>query len=66
MYKLFLLGISNADPVVLYGVLIVLFLGLTSIAGLIVYFTGYCVVKLIRWIRGNSTKNRKLELDITK
>jgi hypothetical protein len=66
MYKPPLLGISKADPVVLYGVLIFLFLGLISIAGTIVYFTGYYVIKLIRWILSNSTKNRQRELDITK
>jgi len=66
MYKPLLLGISNANPVVLYGVLIFLFLSLISIAGIIVYFTGFYIIKLIRRIRRNSTKNRQPELDITK
>jgi hypothetical protein len=66
MYKPLLLGINNADPLVLYGFLIALFLGLISIAGIIVYFTGYYIIKLIRWIRRNSMKNRQREFDIIK
>ena len=48
------------------GVLIIIFMGLISIAALILYFTGYYIIKLVRWIRSNSTKNRQQELDITK
>jgi hypothetical protein len=66
MYKPLFLGISNADPLVLYGFLIALFLGLISIAGIIVYFTGYYIIKFVRWIRRNSIKNRQRELDVIK
>jgi hypothetical protein len=66
MYKPLFLGISNADPLVLYGFLIALMLSLIVIACLIVYFTGYYIIKLIRWIRNNSMKNRQREFDITK
>ena len=66
MYKPLLLGISNADPLVLYGFLIALFLGLISIAGIIVYFTGYYIIKLVRWIRRNSMKNRQRGFDVIK
>ena len=66
MYKPLFLGISNADPVVLYGFLIVVFAGLISIAGIILYFTGYYIIKLMRRMCNNSKENRQQELDITK
>jgi hypothetical protein len=66
MYKPLFLGISNADPIVLYGFLIIVFAGLISIAGIVLYFTGYYIIKLVRRIRNNSKGNRQHELDITK
>jgi hypothetical protein len=56
MYKPLLLGINNADPFVLYGFLIILFLGLISIAGIMVYFTGYYIIKTIRRMRKDPPK----------
>ena len=56
MYKPLLLGINNADPFVLYGLLIILFLGLISIAGIMVYFTGYYIIKTIRRMRKDPPK----------
>lgn len=53
-YKLLFLGISNADPVVAYVLLILIFCGLISAASLIVYFTGYYMIKLFSWIRRKS------------
>jgi hypothetical protein len=62
MYKPLILGISNANPVVLYGLLIFLLVGLILFAGVIVYFTGYYMMKLVRRIRNNSTKNTNKRL----
>jgi hypothetical protein len=59
MYKPILLGINNASPgglLVLFGILIFILLSLIAIAGVIVYFTGYYIVKSIRWMRKPSTK----------
>jgi hypothetical protein len=46
-----LLGISDADPWVLYPFLIAIMFGLLSIAGMIVFFSGYYILKLMNWIR---------------
>ncbi len=66
MHKPLFLGISNADPLVLYGFLIVGFAGIISCAGIIVYFTGYYIIKLMRLMRKNSNENRQREFDVTK
>jgi len=59
MYKPILLGISNADPWVIYPVLLVLILGLLSIAGIIVFFTGFYIRKLLILICNYSMKNKQ-------
>ena len=48
MYKPLLLGISNADPVVVYGVLIVILLGFISFACICFYHTGCYIIKSLR------------------
>jgi hypothetical protein len=59
MYKPLFLGINNADPVVAYGLLILIFCGLISAAGLILYFTGYYMIKLFSLIHRKSRRFQK-------
>jgi hypothetical protein len=66
MYRPLFLGISNADPLVLYGFLIALTLSTIVVVGLILYFIGYYIIKLVRWARTTSMKNRQRKFDITK
>jgi hypothetical protein len=66
MYKPLFLGISNADPVVLYGLLIFLLAGLILLAGIIAYLACYYILKLVRLIRDYSMRKRQQETDVSK
>jgi hypothetical protein len=58
MYKPLFLGISNADPIVAYGVLIIIAVWLLIATGIALYFIGLCIKIVFNWIRG---KLRKLQ-----
>lgn len=51
MYKPLFLGISNAPPAVVYGVLIIFLVWLATAACFALWFIGHCVGILISWIR---------------
>ncbi len=58
MYKPLFLGISNAGPsfILVPIALLVFFVGLFLIACIIVYFTGYYLIKLFGWLRNYSLR----------
>jgi type IV secretory pathway TrbD component len=56
MYKPLFLGISNAPPAVVYGVLIIFLVWLATAAGFAIWFMGHCVVKLISRIRAKTMR----------
>jgi hypothetical protein len=49
MYKPLFLGINDADPWIIYPILIFLALGLLLIAGIIAYYAGIYILKIITW-----------------
>jgi hypothetical protein len=59
MYKPILLGINNATPggmLVILAFLIFMASALIVLAGLMIYYTGYYIIKSIRWMRKSSMK----------
>jgi hypothetical protein len=60
IYKPFLLGINDAtrgDWLIVFGFAIIFIIGLIAIAGMIVYFSGYSIKKMMGWRHKNSSKN---------
>jgi hypothetical protein len=57
MYKPLFLGISNADPKVVYGILIILLIWLATAAGFALWFIGHCVGLSWGWIRKQLIRN---------
>jgi hypothetical protein len=59
MYKPIFLGINNATSgglLVIFGILIFMVVALIVLAGLMIYYTGYYIIKSIRPMRKNSMR----------